>query len=325
MSYGKRRRPDARSASGPGSIQRRVAPGKRTRTGRLSSEGLAPGSVAVSSAPSEAEPRTPTRAMVGPGYGSPVPPLGEMADWYSDDASDSAPLQRQGAVRDMGGADAVHGVLLGHSLQERATEGVAGPGSTLPHRALIQSAFGHHDVAGIEAHVGGLAAGAAADIGADAYATGNRVAFASAPDLHTAAHEAAHVVQQRGGVQLSGGVGREGDAFETHADVVADRVVHGESAAALIDQVAGGGFPSNDAGGTIQRKPNAGSQTADAPNRSNPSDALDPYQMYKTWLDMWSSRSAQALPRVADLEDKIRSKNPADYADKMDMFSPRAP
>jgi hypothetical protein len=40
------------------------------------------------------------------------------------------------------------------------------------------------------------------------YATGNHVAFKGAPNLHTAAHEAAHVVQQRGGVQLKGGVGQ---------------------------------------------------------------------------------------------------------------------
>lgn len=33
--------------------------------------------------------------------------------------------------------------------------------------------------------------------GAEAFATGNHVAFASSPSLHTAAHEAAHVVQQR--------------------------------------------------------------------------------------------------------------------------------
>lgn len=35
--------------------------------------------------------------------------------------------------------------------------------------------------------------------GARAYAMGSDVAFASAPDLHTAAHAAAHTVQQRGG------------------------------------------------------------------------------------------------------------------------------
>jgi Domain of unknown function (DUF4157) len=51
-------------------------------------------------------------------------------------------------------------------------------------------------------------------MGATAYATGDRIAFAGAPDLHTTAHEAAHVVQQRAGVSLPGGVGQAGDAYE---------------------------------------------------------------------------------------------------------------
>jgi hypothetical protein len=51
-------------------------------------------------------------------------------------------------------------------------------------------------------------------MGAEAFATGDQVAFGAAPDLHTAAHEAAHVVQQRQGVQLKGGVGEVGDAYE---------------------------------------------------------------------------------------------------------------
>jgi len=48
------------------------------------------------------------------------------------------------------------------------------------------------------------------------------------------AHEAAHVIQQRGGVQLKGGVGEAGDAYERQADEVADRVVQGESAEELL-------------------------------------------------------------------------------------------
>ena len=83
-----------------------------------------------------------------------------------------------------------------------AATGVIGAGDALPHRHTIQELFGRHDVSGINAHVGGAAATASHAIGAEAYATGNHVAFASTPTLHTAAHEAAHVVQQRGGVQL---------------------------------------------------------------------------------------------------------------------------
>ena len=72
------------------------------------------------------------------------------------------------------------------------------------------------------AHVGGAATAANDAMGAEAYATGNHVAFRAAPDLHTAAHEAAHVVQQRAGVALKGGVGEAGDPYEQHADAVAD-------------------------------------------------------------------------------------------------------
>ena len=132
-------------------------------------------------------------------------------------------------------------------VHEAASRGVAGAGTELPHRAEIQASFGHHDVSGVRAHVGGDAAQAAGAIGAQAYATGDDVAFAASPDLRQAAHEAAHVVQQRGGVRLDGGVGRAGDPYEQHADQVADRVVRGESAEALLDTMAhrgSGGGPA---------------------------------------------------------------------------------
>lgn len=133
-----------------------------------------------------------------------------------------------------------------------AASGVQGVGGVLPHLSTIQRAFGEHDVTGVVAHVGGLAANAAAQLGAEAYATGNHVAFARDPDLHTAAHEAAHVVQQRAGVHLYGGIGSAGDVYERHADAVADAVVRGESAAALLDVHA---VSASSTAPAIQRKP----------------------------------------------------------------------
>ena len=121
-------------------------------------------------------------------------------------------------------------------IQGIAAAGVQGSGQALPHIDHIQASFGAHDVSGIRAHVGGTSAKAASAIGADAYATGNNVAFRSSPDLHTAAHEAAHVVQQRAGVQLKGGIGRAGDAYEQQADAVADLVVRGESAETMLGE-----------------------------------------------------------------------------------------
>jgi hypothetical protein len=140
-----------------------------------------------------------------------------------------APVQRAAAAQGSQDAD-------GETTRRTAASGVAGAGGPLPHRDRIQRLFGPaHDVSTISAHVGGPAADAAGQIGARAYATGINVAFAESPDLHTAAHEAAHVVQQRSGVQLKGNVGEVGDAYEQHADAVADRVVQGTSAADLLE------------------------------------------------------------------------------------------
>lgn len=152
--------------------------------------------------------------------------------------------------------------LEGSSAQTIAAQGVASGGSALPHGDVIQRSFGRHDVSGVSAHVGGEAASASAALGAEAYATGDRVAFSSSPSLHLAAHEAAHVVQQRAGVSLKGGVGQAGDAYERHADAVADAVVAGTSAEALLDDARGGGGATN----VIQRQ-EAGA-TAAAPGAS---------------------------------------------------------
>ncbi len=135
-----------------------------------------------------------------------------------------------------------HTGLDDDGVQRAAARGTSGAATSLPYLDVIQRAFGHHDVSGVAAHFGGEARAASAELGAHAYATGDRVAFADdAPDLFLVAHEAAHVVQQRGGVQLSSAVGHAGDAYELHADAVADRVVRGESAVDLLDAHATGG------------------------------------------------------------------------------------
>jgi uncharacterized protein DUF4157 len=125
-------------------------------------------------------------------------------------------------------------------IHASAQRGIATASGELPHRAAIQRAFGRHDISSIQAHVGGDAAGSARDMGAQAYATGSHV-VAGVTDLFTMAHEAAHVVQQRAGLHVAGGVGQVGDAHERHADEVAARVVQGESAEALLDRYTGEG------------------------------------------------------------------------------------
>lgn len=99
-----------------------------------------------------------------------------------------------------------------------------GSSSSLPYLQELQPAFAPHRLDGVQSRVGpGELVGR--DGSALAAARGNRVEFAETPDKHTAAHEAAHVVQQRRGIhrQLST------SALEQHADVVADSALRGEA------------------------------------------------------------------------------------------------
>ncbi|MFN3202015.1 MAG: hypothetical protein ACE366_26655 [Bradymonadia bacterium] len=132
------------------------------------------------------------------------------------------------------------------AIHETASKGIAGSGGQLPHFDAIQNSFGRHDVSGVQSFTGGDATSANEAMGSNGYAvTGDgapKVAFNGAPSLHTAAHEATHaVVGSLTNVSLDGGVGKVGDKYEQHADAVADKVVKGESAEGLIDQMAGGG------------------------------------------------------------------------------------
>lgn len=161
------------------------------------------------------------------------------------DTADAAPVQRKELPGDA--AD-----IEDDEVHHAAAAGTEGSGGELPFHEQIQRCFGEeHDLSQVRAYVGGRAASAAQAIGATAYATGTKVAFAQNPDLHTAAHEAAHVLQQRRGVQLKGGVGSAGDEYERHADSVADRVVQGLSAADLLGHGAPREADEDDA---VQRK-----------------------------------------------------------------------
>jgi hypothetical protein len=155
-------------------------------------------------------------------------------------ASTTLPGKRSTSSRTYNGIQ-LKGESNGEDVHAAADQGVSGAGGALPFGDQIQAAFGSHDVSGIRAHTDGNAQEANAAMGATAYAKGSDVAFGGAPDLHTAAHEAAHVVQQRAGVSLKDGVGQSGDAYEQHADAVADAVVRGESAESMLSAGAGGG------------------------------------------------------------------------------------
>ena len=151
------------------------------------------------------------------------------------------PVQRED---DAGQPAQDRGAQPAGEVHRLAAQGISGATTAYPHLDAIQRSFGGHDVSGIQAHVGGAATEATQAMGAEAYATGSHVAFRAPADLHTAAHEAAHVVQQRGGVQLQGGVGASGDGYERHADAVADLVVQGQSAESLLEPFAGSRTPA---------------------------------------------------------------------------------
>ncbi|MBX3158371.1 MAG: DUF4157 domain-containing protein [Deltaproteobacteria bacterium] len=181
-------------------------------------------------------------------------PAGGMASAFRGLAQNIGAIQRslaaeyEASVQRRGGAGE-----RADGVQRAAAHGISGSSGPLPFLDQIQRSFGAHDVSTVKAHTDATAAAGAKAMGAEAYATGDHVVFAGAPSLHTAAHEAAHTVQQRAGVQLKGGIGEAGDAYEQHADAVADRVVQGKSAEDLLDAFAPRSAKAS-AGGAVQGK-----------------------------------------------------------------------
>jgi hypothetical protein len=249
---------DGRKHDGTGKLEadtrreqqaRRPAPGATTVTSKMSPQGWA-----IQRKPTT---RDSAARAANPGAGSLSDATGSR---YMDMAHRGLSADQEGgalaapAARHDAPAVQAKGRMADNpaAVHEAAAAGVSGSSSSLPYFDQIQAAFGSHDVSQVRAHVGGEASAAAEGMGATAYATGNHVAFGSQPDLHTAAHEVAHVVQQRQGVQLDGGVGKAGDAYERQADAVADRVVRGESAEALLDGGAGARPSAAQPGMTLQ-------------------------------------------------------------------------
>jgi hypothetical protein len=213
----------AESTAAPG-----IAPGKVTRTGKLPGQGRA----------------VQRRALPSTGHAAPPPRSTReaAADSWMDAAHRGAAFSpaSQDPVQARGQPTGQDSAADPASVHRAAADGISGSGAGLPYADRIQESFGPaHDVGGVRAHVGGAAAQASEHMGAEAYATGEDIAFRGQPDLHTVAHEAAHVVQQRAGVQLDSGVGRAGDSYERHADQVADAVVAGRSAEGLLGQMTG--------------------------------------------------------------------------------------
>ena len=125
-----------------------LAPGKRPLTRRP------PGLEAGGTAPVMEQPPSGNEAIqrkqVGPGFGSPIPPVAEIRASLVE----PGPVQREGADAPMSRAAG--------NVQAIASAGLDGGGAALPHAKTIQRAFGRHDLSDVRTHVGGAAATASA-------------------------------------------------------------------------------------------------------------------------------------------------------------------
>lgn len=175
-------------------------------------------------------------AAAPPDAGPATPRAGGAREaWAPQDVFDALGLPSRAALRrKASGSPSAAADAGATDEQATARQGFAGAAADYPHRAAIERSFGAPLQA--TAYTGAAATAAAARLGANAYALGDQVAFASdSPSLEVAAHEAAHVMQATSGVQLHGG--GEGE-HEAHADAVAARVVRGESARDLLAPAA---------------------------------------------------------------------------------------
>jgi hypothetical protein len=154
-----------------------------------------------------------------------------------------------------------------------ARHGISGPRSSLPDLERVQASFGAgHDLSSISAHFGDRSDHANDRLGARAYTFGEHIAFRGSPTLHRAAHEAAHVVQQRGGALPRGLAPRDG-VHERIANRVADRVQRGATATDLLPAPVRSAAPVR----AIQRDPTPAPLTPEQQRNEAANDWLAHY------------------------------------------------
>jgi hypothetical protein len=162
--------------------------------------------------------------------------------------------------------------------------------------------FGH-----VRAHTDGAAAKASNELGANAYAVGNNVAFGSSnPDKSLVAHELTHVLQQSGGgaggapqAKGAGDVGGIDKSGEHEAEAVESAVKGGKPAlSALQGGKASGGGPALKAGKGIARSEKGAPFTFGM--------SFSPEAMEKTYeYNLWKSQFEVPIPAVPGLNFKI--------------------
>jgi outer membrane biosynthesis protein TonB len=177
--------------------------------------------------------------------------------------------------------------------QEIARRGLNTGGSPLDPdtRTHMEASFGQ-DFGQVRLHTGGQAAETAASIHARAFTVGQDIAFGPAgfspgagEGRRLLAHELTHVVQQRRGVQLPGGMDHVTDSYERHAHALAEQVVSGRSAEALVSQ---GPAPQGGASsGVVQRQVDP-SQIPGHPGMPSPEDFIERYRSkYPVGSEKW--------------------------------------
>lgn len=153
---------------------------------------------------------------------------------------------------------------------------LATAGDALPYREQLQPLFGEHNLGNIRSVSNGTAQEACAELGALGFAQGERVGFGQAPDLLTAAHEAAHVIQQRAGRTPAAGLSPAGDPLEQQADRVASLVSRGQSAAPALAGLHPTGWsltPATSASQAVQLRLAPNARAAEIPDKAiDPSD-----------------------------------------------------
>lgn len=130
----------------------------------------------------------------------------------------------------------------GQALSTAVHEGLESTGQPLDAgtRAFMEPRFGR-DFSGVRLHTGSAARMGASAVSARAYTVGHNIvlgegesALPTPEGRHLLAHELTHVVQQQSGAHAASGMSVPGDAFERQANAVADAVVGGQSAQAML-------------------------------------------------------------------------------------------
>ncbi|MEP9358068.1 DUF4157 domain-containing protein [Sphingomonas sp. KR3-1] len=189
-------------------------------------------------------------------------------------------------------------------------------------RALLEQRF-QQDFGAVRVHADGHAASAAQAIGARAYTTGQDIVFGrgeyrpgTAEGTRLLAHELAHVVQQRRGVSVEGGMGRVGDAYERQADSVADAVVAGRPAGGLL---SGHPIAASAGGGSAVQRQAAPGASGVAPVEEPEKLVSEGDLMREAVIESAGGRQKSEATIMSQEEiDKIRSGYTQTYTVKVD-------